>query len=62
MTISVEKNRLFYIFAQNIDYGYTLELPERGGSNEYPQSMFWIKIKKNLGLDQPIIASGAIEM
>ena len=28
------------IFAQNIDCGYTLEPPRRGGSNEYPQSMF----------------------
>ena len=30
----------FLIFAQNIDCGYTLEPPQRGGSNEYPQSMF----------------------
>ena len=37
----------FFIFAQNIDRGYTLEPPRRGGSNEYPQSMFWIKNKKN---------------
>ena len=36
---------IFLIFAQNIDCGYTLELPRRGGSNEYPQSMFWIKNK-----------------
>ena len=28
------------IFAQNIDCGYTLEPPRRGGSNVYPQSMF----------------------
>ena len=28
------------IFAQNIDCGYTLEPPRRGGSNEYPQSIF----------------------
>ena len=34
------------IFAQNIDCGYTLEPPQRGGSNEYPQSMFWIKNQK----------------
>ena len=27
--------------------GYTLEPPRRGGSNEYPQSMFWSKNKKN---------------
>ena len=30
----------FLIFAQNIDCGYKLE------PNEYPQSMFWRKIKK----------------
>ena len=35
------------IFAQNIDCGYTLEPPRQGGSNEYPQSMFWTKNKKN---------------
>ena len=35
------KNRVvFIIFAQNIDCGYTLEPPQRGGSNENPQSMF----------------------
>ena len=38
---------IFDICAQNINYGYTLEPPRRGGSNEYPQSMFWIIIKKN---------------
>ena len=38
---------VFLIFAQNIDCGYTLETPHRGGSNEYPQSMFWSKNKKN---------------
>ena len=38
---------IFHIFAQNIDCGYMLEPPRRGGSNEYPQSMFWSKNKKN---------------
>ena len=38
---------IFLIFAQNIDCGYTLEPPRRGRSNEYPQSMFWSKNKKN---------------
>ena len=33
-------NIIFLISAQNIDCGYTLEPPRRGGSNEYPQSMF----------------------
>ena len=39
----------FYIFrfsAQNIGSGYTFEMPRRDGSNVYPQSMFWIKNKK----------------
>ena len=33
----------FLIFAQNMDCRYTLEPPhpQRGGSNEYLQSMFW---------------------
>ena len=30
--------------AQNIDCEYSLEPPRRGGSNEYPQSMFWAEI------------------
>ena len=38
---------IFYIFAQNIDCGCMLESPCRGGSNEYPQSMFWVINKKN---------------
>ena len=32
---------------QNIDCGYLLEPPRRGGSNEYPQSMFLGRNKKN---------------
>ena len=35
---------IFLIFAENIDCGYALD---RGGSNKYPQSMFWSKNKKN---------------
>ena len=31
---------IFLISAQNIDCGYSLEPPRRGGSDEYPQSMF----------------------
>ena len=37
----------FYISAQNTDCGYLLELPRWGGSNEYPQSMFLSRNKKN---------------
>ena len=39
---------IFHISAQNIDCGYSLELPRRGGSNEYPQSMFLSRRKKNI--------------
>ena len=42
-----KKIDIFLIFAQNIDCGHTLEPSHRGGSNEYPQSMFWGKNKKN---------------
>ena len=37
---------IFHISAQNIDCGYSLEPPRRGGSNEYPQSMFLAEIRK----------------
>ena len=37
---------IFLISAQNIDCGYSLEPPRWGGSNEYPQSMFWAEIWK----------------
>ena len=37
---------IFLISAQNIDCGYSLEPPRRGGSNEYPQSMFCAEIWK----------------
>ena len=31
---------IFCVSAQNIDCGYSLEPPRRGGFNEYPQSLF----------------------
>ena len=58
----LKKFDIFLIFAQNIDcgytlvlprrgssneYPYTLVLPRRGSSNEYPQSVFCSKNKKN---------------
>ena len=36
----------FFYSAKNIVCGYSLEPPRRGGSNEYPQSMFWAGIWK----------------
>ena len=36
----------FHISAQNVDCGYLLEPPHWGGSNEFPQSMFFAEIWK----------------
>ena len=41
-------NIIVLISAQNTDCGYSLEPPRRGGSNEYPQSMFWAEIWTNI--------------
>ena len=38
---------IFNISTQNIDCGHSLELPQWGSSNEYPQSMFLSKNKNN---------------
>ena len=42
----IKNSNIFLIPAQNIDCEYSLEPPRRGGSNEYPQSMFLSKIRK----------------
>ena len=43
----IKNSDIFHISVQNIDCGYSLEPPRRGGSNEYPQSMFLSRNKKN---------------
>ena len=43
----IKNSDSFHISAQNIDCEYSLEPPRRGGSNEYPQSMFLSRNKKN---------------
>ena len=43
----IKKSDIFHMSAQNIDCGYSLEPPRRGGSNQYPQSMFLSRNKKN---------------
>ena len=44
----MKKCDVFLIFVPNIDCGYTLEPPQRGGSNKYPQSMIQSKTKKRI--------------
>ena len=41
----MKSSDIFHISAQNKDCGYS-EPPRRGGSNEYPQSMFLSRNKK----------------
>ena len=43
----IKKCDIFHISAQNIDRGYSLVPPQRGGSNKYPQSMVLSRNKKN---------------
>ena len=38
---------VFIFLLKNIDCGYSLEPPRRGGSNKYSQSMFLSRNKKN---------------
>ena len=42
-----KKILIFFIFLLKTGCGYSLELPQWGGSNEYPQSMLLSKNKKN---------------
>ena len=44
---SDENSDIFYISAEHIDCGHSLEPPRWGGSNEYPQSIFLSRNKKN---------------
>ena len=46
MKIFRKNSDIFHMSDQNKDLGYSLEPPRRGGSNEYPQSMFWAEIRK----------------
>ena len=43
---NIKISDIIYISAQNIDLGYSLEPPRRGGSNGYPQSMSLSRNKK----------------
>ena len=36
----IKNSDIFYVSAQNIDCGYSLEPPRRGGSNEYHNLCF----------------------
>ena len=44
---SDKNSDIFLISTQNVDCGYSLEPPHRGGSNEYPQPMFLSRNKKH---------------
>ena len=42
----MKNSDILHTSAKNIDCGYSLEPPRRGGSNKYPQSMFLAEIRK----------------
>ena len=42
----MKNSGIFHISAQNIDCGYSLEPPRRGGYNDYPQSMIRAEIRQ----------------
>ena len=42
----MKNSDIFHISAQNIDCGYSLEPPRRGGSNEYDNLCFGAEIRK----------------
>ena len=46
-SFQMKNSDIFHISAQNIDCWYSLEAPRRGGSNEYPHSMFLSRTKKH---------------
>ena len=39
---------VFLFLDENICCGYSVEVPQRGASNEYPQHMFSSRNKKNI--------------
>ena len=45
--LQIKKADIFSYFCSKHGLWYSLEPPRRGGSNEYPQSMFLIRNKKN---------------
>ena len=46
LDVRIKNSEIFHISAQNINCGYSLEPPRRGGFNKYPQSMFLSRNKK----------------
>ena len=42
----IKNSGMFHITSHNIDYGYSLEPPWRGGSNEYTKIYVFSKIRK----------------
>ena len=45
---SGKNSDIFHTSAQNIDCGYSLEMPHRGISNEYHNLCFWAEIRKRM--------------
>ena len=51
---NIRKMLISFLFLhENICYGYSLEVPHQGISNEYPQHMFFWRNKKKYYVDTP---------
>ena len=46
-SFQIKNSDIFHISVQNIDCGYSLEFPQQGSSNEYPEPMLLSRNKKN---------------
>ena len=43
----IKNSDILIFLLKNINCGYSLEPPQKGGSNEYQQLCFWAEIRKN---------------
>ena len=51
----IQSSDIFRISDQNINCGYSLEPPRRGGSNEYPQYMILQNKKNKISPCKPVL-------
>ena len=49
----IKKSDIFHIPVQNMVCGYSLDPPRRGGFNEYPQYMYFSKLRKIMYIRKP---------
>ena len=53
--LTYSKDTFLLFLHENLSCGYSLELPQWGNSNEYPQNRFWCKLNKKKYHDAKLI-------